>query len=139
MNSATYRTLREACGLHQQAAADFHGVDVSTIKHWDNLDGNIPDRVAEEITDLNDAIEHRAALQLIAITDRANADPVVLIRYRTETDYRAFCPYGDVLPWPCHALLLARVLLTLKHRSRTVQIVWSSPSGAPERYLGLGS
>ena len=34
MTAAEYRTMREACGLLQQAAAEFHDVALRTIGHW---------------------------------------------------------------------------------------------------------
>jgi transcriptional regulator with XRE-family HTH domain len=88
MNSAEFRTLREACGLSQQAAAAFHDVAIRTIAHWETGRNSVPAGAAEEIGRLNATLE-RAVIEAIDLAEdlkrqHGAPDAVALTRYRTE-------------------------------------------------------
>jgi transcriptional regulator with XRE-family HTH domain len=125
VNSAEYRTLREACGLSQQAAAAFHGVAVRTITHWETGRNNIPSGAAEEIERLNANIE-RAVLDTAKTLKSQHGEPhaVALTRYRTDAGYAGGRAAAEGLPHCCHNALVGRAKIALERLGASVSIVW---------------
>jgi len=128
MNSAEYRTIREACGLSQQAAATFHDVALATIKHWETGRNHIPPGAEEEIGRLNAGME-RAVLEVIDLysdkgAEHGESDAVALVRYRSEETYAGSRAGRDGLPHSCHNALIGRWKLALERVGARVVITW---------------
>ena len=123
MTCAEYKTLREACGLSQQAAADFHDVALRTVQYWE-AGGAVPPGVADEITQLNARIE-RAVTEAMALAAKHPADTVALVRYRTPQAFAGSRADGEGLSWPCHNALVGRMKLALERIGATVTIAWA--------------
>jgi DNA-binding XRE family transcriptional regulator len=129
MTSAEYRTLREACGLSQQGAADFHDVALRTVVHWETGRNNIPPKAAQKLRELNEAIERSVAV-IVAKTrelsdQHGKPDAVALARYRTAEDYAGSRPDSEGLPWACHNALIGRALVALERAEFRVEVVWA--------------
>ncbi len=121
MTPAEYRTLRETCGLSQQAAADFHNVALRTIAHWETGRNGVPAGAAQELRTLNARME-RAASEAVALWHEHSAESVALVRYRSLDDYRGSRADREGLPWPSHNALIARLMLALERAGATVVI-----------------
>lgn len=132
MTPATYRTLREACGLSQQAAAEFHNVALRTILHWETGRNSVPAGAAAEMALLNGQIERATAEAIKLWSEKsAGAESVMLIRYRTPTDYAGSRPEREGLSWACHNALIARSMLALERAGARVVVQYSvTPPGA---------
>jgi transcriptional regulator with XRE-family HTH domain len=128
LTSAEYRTLREACGLSQQAAATFHNVSLRTINHWEEGRNNIPDGAARELLGLNATIERGVENALTLVGELAGQhgepDVIALTRYRTAADYANSRAASEGLPWPCHNALTARTMTALERIGARVTISW---------------
>ena len=128
MNSAEYRTLREACGMTARDAAAFHGVAERTIVHWESARNGIPDGAAEELMRLNARID-RAVLEAVDLyTDlhakHGETDAVNLFRYRTAEDYARCRAAGEGLAHACHNALIGRMMTALARIGARVVIAW---------------
>ena len=128
MNSAEYRTIREACGLSQQAAAAFHDVAIRTIAHWESGRNSVPAGAAEEIGRLNALIE-RAVLEAIDLVqdmkcDHGEPDAVALTRYHSEDAYAGSRAAREGLPHACHNALIGRTKVALERIGARVEIAW---------------
>jgi hypothetical protein len=129
VTSAEYKTLREACGLSQQAAAGFHNVALRTVQHWEEGRNGVPDGVADEIRRLDATIE-RSVLETIDLYEdmrdkHQTLDAVALVRYRTPESYRGSRPDREGLLFPCHGALIGRMRIALERLGAVVQISWA--------------
>jgi transcriptional regulator with XRE-family HTH domain len=131
---AEYRTLREACGLSQQDAANFHDVAIRTIAHWETGRNNVPSGAAQELRGLSATIERgvQNILTLIAEIDVKHEAPeeITLYRYRTLDDYTGSRADQEGLAWPCHNAMLGRAMLAIRRMGRTVVIAWADPASS---------
>lgn len=95
-NKASFRALRDDCGLTQQDVADYFGVRVLSVKRWENdkEPSQPPDDVWEWIVDLNNAITAEAQMwadKVITMADEEdNNDPIYIAYYRTQDDLDRF-------------------------------------------------
>jgi transcriptional regulator with XRE-family HTH domain len=129
MTSAEYKTIREACGLSQQAAAEFHNVALRTVQHWEEGRHGVPPGVAEEIRRLDATIE-RSVLEAIDLYEDLKAkhqapDAVGLVRYRTAEIYRGSRADREGLLFGCHAALIGRLRTALERIGAVVTISWA--------------
>ena len=129
MTSAEYKTIREACGLSQQAAASYHNVALRTVQHWEEGRNGIPAGVADEIRRLDAQIE-RSVIETIELyedvrTSHGTSDTVALVRHRTSESYSGSRPDREGLLFPCHAALIGRTRIALERIGATVQISWA--------------
>lgn len=128
MNSAEYRTLREACGLSQRDAREFHGVSDRTQAYWESGDRPIPNGVVEEMQRLNAKLE-RAVLEAIDLVEdlkarHGAADVIALTRYRTEAGFADSRAAADGLPHGAHNALIGRIKVALERLSARVTVAW---------------
>lgn len=123
MTPAEYQTIREACGLSQQAAASFHNVALRTVQHWEQGRNAVPAGVAEEIRRLDARIE-RAVLEAVDLATEQKPDAVDLIRYRTDESYAGSRADREGLPHGCHNALIGRTRVALERLGMPVRIAW---------------
>jgi transcriptional regulator with XRE-family HTH domain len=126
VTAAEYRTLREACGLSLQAAADFHDVSIRTVQHWETGRNNVPDGAGEELGRLNAGIE-RAVSEAVGLYrekggEHGAPDVVALVRYRSDEDYAGSRAAREGLPHACHNALIGRLKLALERVGARVEI-----------------
>jgi transcriptional regulator with XRE-family HTH domain len=130
VTGAEYRTTREACGLSQQAAADFHRVGLRTIAHWETERNRIPAGAADELRGLNASIARGVdeALNLYRelLAEHGPAEAVALTRYRSAEDYAGSRAHRDGLPWASHCALIMRTMLALERAGASVAIAWAA-------------
>ena len=129
MTSAEFRTLREACGLSQQAAADFHQVALRTIAHWETGRNAVPVGAAQELLDLNASIE-RGVQNILSLARELSEkhgapEAIALTRYRSTEDYAGSRAAREGLLWPCHNALVARAMIALQRVGFTVAVAWA--------------
>ncbi|HQU16633.1 MAG TPA: helix-turn-helix domain-containing protein [Gammaproteobacteria bacterium] len=133
MTPATFRTLREACGLSQQDAASFLGVAIRTIAHWETGRNSVPAGAAADLQALNDRIEAgvRNVLALAAELSAQHGQPddIVLTRYRSADDYQGSRADQEGLLWPCHNAMLARAMVALRRQGRAVALAYAQVQG----------
>jgi transcriptional regulator with XRE-family HTH domain len=133
MSPAELKTAREACGLSQGWLAERAGVNIRTVRYWEDgrahsRDGHVakvPDDVATIIAEA-DALIARAAREEYAKLSKQFGKPedVVLYRYRTDTDlwqHRA-----DMVGYPVtyHAAMLHRAAIALRDIGAKVDLLW---------------
>jgi len=117
MNSATLKTLREACGL---SVADLASVIKSprtggfikerTVHYWEKGKNAVPDDVATFIQKLDKTLT-LSANDFIPSPAHEN---VRLIRFKTNEDFWGAFPSLINLPVTCHAAILNRIRLRLE-------------------------
>lgn len=128
MTAAEFRTLREACGLSQQAAANFFipRVHLTSVQGWESGRSRVPAGVADDLRRL-DALLERAVLEMLdAWRDLAarhgEPDAVALLRWRTPAAYAATHHAAEGLPHGTHGALVTRAATALRRAGATVQI-----------------
>ena len=88
--NAAFRALREECGLTQQDIADEAGVQILSVKRWENTkeDHQPPDDVWQWLLTLRGAMHEDARQIAIQIIDSLpeGAKDLVLDYYRTQED-----------------------------------------------------
>lgn len=105
-NKASFRAIREECGLTQKDIADQFGVRVLSIKRWEN-DKELsqpPDDVWEWLVETQESINNEALMwaeRVINLAkDECDDDPIYIAYYRTQEDLDRFGqdnrPYGLV-------------------------------------------
>jgi hypothetical protein len=129
MTSAEYKTIREACGLSQQAAAAFHCVALRTVQHWEEGRNGVPAGVADEIRRLDARIE-RGVIDAVDLYkdprgQHGTPDAVALVRYRTAESYSGSRPGLEGLLYPCHGALIGRMRIALERIGAVVKISWA--------------
>lgn len=129
MTSAEYRTLREACGLSQQAATDFHHVALRTIQHWESGRNAVPAGAADEILRLDASLERAVleALDLYADKRAEHGAPaeVALVRYRDADAYAGSRPDREGLPFGSHGALIGRLRTAFARIGVRTSIAWA--------------
>lgn len=99
-----YKSLMDLCGLSQKQAADFHGVNLNTVKSWCAGRNNAPQGVIDELSGLF-CYMSRAAHEVLNIAENAGASSLDL-------GYSADDAEAQSLGWPtasCHAAVMAMV------------------------------
>ena len=131
MNSATFKTLREACGLNTHDLAKLaispktgQSVGIRTVRYWESGNFHVP----QDVVDMVVALDNK-------LTDDANAfiagncqTTESLIRYREDADLWAAVPKFKGLPVTCHAALINRIRLKLNELSVEYTINWNDQS-----------
>ncbi len=129
MTSAEYKTLREACGLSQQAATQFHSVALRTIQHWETGRNAVPSGAADEILRLDASLERAVleALDLYADKRAEHGEPaeVALVRYRDADAYTGSRPNREGLPFGAHGALIGRLRAAFSRIGVPVTIAWA--------------
>ena len=129
MTPAEYKTIREACGLSQQAAADFHAVRLRTIQHWEAGRNAVPDGAAGELLGLDRRLE-RAVAEAVHLyhdkrTEFGEPSVVALVRYRTAAAFAGSRPESEGLTLDTHAALIGRLRRALEAAGAQVTIAWA--------------
>lgn len=127
MTAALYRTLRKMCGLSQDEAADFHGVHLRTIRHWEAGRNNPPPGAIVELEKLNAKIESAVTKNVQFyhnLNDGELPKTVDLYRYRTVEGYAASRAGKEGLPWGVHGELIGRTLRALRGEGARVNVEW---------------
>ena len=129
MTAAEYRTIREACGLSQQGAADLHSVRLRTIQHWEAGRNAIPAGASAELRDLDRRLEHAVTEGVRLYHDKRGefGDPsaVVLVRYRTPAAFAGSRPDAEGLTLDTHSALIGRLRRALEAVGAPVTIAWA--------------
>lgn len=95
-NKASFRALREECGLTQQDVANQFDVRVLSVKRWENdkEPSQPPDDVWEWLVKTRDSINSDACVwadRVISIANNeANDKPIIIAYYRTQDDLDRF-------------------------------------------------
>lgn len=116
MNSATAKTVREACGLTHQDIADALDLNVRTVQRWEayRWDDDIPDYAEVFYLDCLDWLTTTVATVVDSVLDEAEAsgDPRVvnLSRYVNEESARRA---GFTRPVGLHSAAAAMILAHL--------------------------
>ncbi len=98
-----YALLTQACGLSQREAAELFEVRHDTARAWSSGKHDAPERVIEELRELDSQIE-RATVEALAEIERGDPSEIVLAQSNKE---------AQALGLPCvgaHRELLSRVV-----------------------------
>ncbi len=126
MNSATLKTMREACGL---SVSDLAGLIPSpkapgetvkerTVQYWEKGRNNIPEDVAETIRNIDAAININVNFYMDSLPKGASS--TTLYRFKDVENFWRLYPKMAPLPVTCHAAMLNRIRLRLD----SAQIEW---------------
>ena len=117
MNSAEFKTLREAVGLSVSNVANLANVGERTVRYWEAGRNSPPQEISNRLSDINEMLE-RSANEAIKIYEEKMPDEVVLYRYVSDKElHKAHKGFKD-LPVTVHAALLFRV----KHYLNTLSV-----------------
>lgn len=107
MNSAEFKTLREAVGLSVAQASEIFSVEPRTIRYWESGRNQVPQGVAEEINAIDAKLDF-IANEAQHLYWEKKPDEVVLYRYRDLTELLE--AQGSFEGWPLsvHAAMLYR-------------------------------
>lgn len=98
MNAATFRALRETCGIPQSAVAEALGVRVQTVKNWEKGAAPVPEDAAEWLGDRLDEHDRAVGVSLDSyeealagiegeVGELDGLPPCVLTYWRTQGEY----------------------------------------------------
>ena len=130
MTPQEYRALREACGLSQEDAREFHGIkNASSVAKWENGKSYISEMAEEKIKALNELIQKSVDNALIEFNNQtiqqgSPPDVVVLVTY-SDADFETFMPdmVAQGLPNGAHKAIVRRTYLALIAMEAKVAIV----------------
>lgn len=129
MNSAEFKTLREAIGLSVSDVAKMASVKSRSVQYWESARSQPPDDVCDRLLEIDTQIDAGVRDALAAIEGLLNesggADEITLMRYLDADDLWGAHPEFDGLPVTCHAAYLARVKRALETKGEVVRIVYS--------------
>ena len=116
MNSATLKTMREACGLSVTDLAKLipslkapgETVKERTVQYWEKGRNNIPDDVAETIQNIDAELNLMVDSYMEALPKDSYS--VTLYRFKDVEDFWRLYPKMANLPVTCHAAMLNRIL-----------------------------
>jgi len=126
MNSATLKTLREACGLSVSDLARLipslkapgDTVKERTVQYWEKGRNAIPKDVAELVCDIDAELNKMVDLYMAALPKGVSS--TTLYRFKDVEDLWRLHPNMANLPVTCHAAMLNRIGLRLG----SAQIEW---------------
>lgn len=126
MSPAEFKTLREAGGLSQQAAAAYLGVHLNTIQQWESGRSRVAQGAAEDLQRLDAQLE-RAVLEMIDTWREKAAEfgepaMISLARWRTADAYAGTHHAAAGLPFGAHCALIARAATALRRLGAPVEI-----------------
>lgn len=126
MDSAEFKTLREAVGLSVSQAAGLFDVQERTVRYWESGRNKVPAGVADQITGIDAHLEFMTD-EAVRVYWEQKPDAVELYRYRDEDALLA--AYPD-FPWPhsVHAAMLYRVMRRLADSGVEVSIRYAKNS-----------
>lgn len=121
MNSAEFKTMREAVGLSVAEAADLFCVEPRTIRHWESGRNSVPEGVASEITAIDSQLDFIVS-EALRVYWEQKPDEVVLYRYRDIDELIE--SQGNFNGWPVsvHAAMLFRAKKLFAHNKIPCQI-----------------
>lgn len=95
MNKATFRAVREECGLSQQDVADEFNVDVRSVKRWEKGDsGNMPpEDVCAWLLSQRESLYATAEImaeKAVELAKRTGESFVAVRYYRTQDELDAY-------------------------------------------------
>ncbi len=108
MNSAEFKTMREAVGLTTGPLAKMAKVDQRTVRYWESGRTKPPEQACKILLDL-DAMLNRTKAEAVMLYSEKKPDTVLLLRYRTDKELHKANPDFKGLPVTVHAALLHRL------------------------------
>ena len=126
MSPAEFKTLREACGLSQQAAAAFLAVHLNTVQQWESGRSRVAAGAGEDMQRL-DAQMERAVLEMIDTWREKAAEfgepaMISLARWRGAEAYAGTHHAAGGLPYGAHCALIGRAATALRRLGAPVEI-----------------
>jgi len=129
MNSAEFKTLREAVGLSVSHVAKLAGVSERSVRYWESGRTSPPDDVSEQLTDIDAMLNDGVNNTLFFVNEMINKHDTIgefnLVRYRDDKKLWKKHPEFKKLPVAVHAAYLARVKRALEANGDTVNIIYS--------------
>lgn len=130
MNSAQFKTIREAIGLSVTDAAEVFSVEPRTIRYWESGRNKIPPGAANEITAIDKTLDNVAAQTLIFYREKAlPGKPERVLLYRFRDTKNMSDRQGKFKDWPVsvHAAMLHRLKKLLEKEGVQCSIEYSDP------------
>ena len=108
MNSAKFKTLREAIGLSVTDLATIASVQPRTARYWESGRNVPPEEVSKSLVSIDVMLSHSVE-QAIKLYQDKNPDEILLYRYVNAEELHKAHPEFKGLPVSTHAAMLYRV------------------------------
>jgi len=129
MNSAAFKTLREAVGLSVSNVAKIAKVGERTVRYWESGRNQPPEDISQRLIEIDNQLEQGVKYTLAFVDEmlakHGSIDEFNLLRYTDEKQLWKKHPEFKKLPVTTHAAYLARVKRALEDKGAVVNLTYS--------------
>lgn len=128
MRGETFKLIRKQLGQSIESLAELLGVDVRTIRRWENNGFNIPSGVIDTLDDwfcgMIELAEETERQYTTLAKQHGGPDLMTLLTYRDQSQYDAMCDESEKLPNVLmHHALVSMIYLRLSCAGVNCEIV----------------